>query len=62
MPRAAPLPEAPQTKGGTSGLLCLGVGLPVLGNEEGLERLCRTDRMGFGDCVEKLRDLCCWTL
>ena len=35
-------------QGGTSGLLCLGVGLPVLGNEEGLERLCRTDRMGFG--------------
>ena len=44
-------------QGGTSGLLCLGVGLPVLSNEEGLERLCRTDRMGFGACVEKLRDL-----
>ena len=48
-------------QGGTSGLLCPGVGLPVLGNEEGLERLCRTDRMGFGACVEKLRDLGCWT-
>ena len=35
-------------QGDTSGLVCLGVGLPVLGNEEGLERLCRTDRMGFG--------------
>ena len=33
---------------GKSALVCLGVGLPVLGNEEGLERLCRTDRMGFG--------------
>ena len=48
-------------QGDASGLLCLGVGLPVLGNEEGLERLCRTDRMGFGACVEKLRDLGCWT-
>ena len=48
-------------QGGTSVLLCLGVGLPVLGNEEGLERLCRTDRMGFGVWVEKLRDLGCWS-
>ena len=47
--------------GGTYWLLCLGVGLPVLGNEEGLERLCRTDRMGFGASVEKLRDLGYWT-
>ena len=48
-------------QGGTSGLLCLGVGLPVLGSEEGLERLCRTDRMGFGACEENLRDLGCRT-
>ena len=46
-------------KRGTSGLLCLGVGIPVLGNEEGLERLCRTDMMGFGACEENLRDLGC---
>ena len=39
-------------QGDTSGLVCLGVGLPVLGSEEGLERLCRTDRMGFGLCGE----------
>ena len=62
MPHAAPLPETPE--GCQEGKICAGVsgvGLPVLGNEEELERLCRTDRMGFGACVEKLRDLGCWT-
>lgn len=31
------------------------------GSEEELERLCRTDRMGFGAWKEKLRDRGCWT-
>ncbi|RMB97393.1 hypothetical protein DUI87_26121 [Hirundo rustica rustica] len=41
-------------QGGTSGLLCLAVGLPVLGKEEELQRLCRTDRMGFGPVLAEL--------
>ena len=61
MPRAVPLPEAPQARGAHLGCCVWLWGSLLWGSEEELERLCRADRMGFGAPVEKLRDRGCWS-